>query len=197
MNPEEALADLMSIIDIGERRDLVARDIGSDRRYACVDRLSLALVLAVPFGLDRNWRRLRRYEFPESFTSASVIGILKDAGRSLAIIDHFELRMGKSRFQELVAQVEAFQDGAAKDISFQFTYDELNQIDELMAVGLGQDLGGEIFWSYDSVKTPSGAELKFIFSMLNRKQLIGCVEGPYDESDELDPEDLGLTDLDD
>jgi hypothetical protein len=105
--------------------------------------------------------------------------------------------MGKSRFQELVAQVEAFQDGAAKDISFQFTYDELNQIDELMAVGLGQDLGGEIFWSYDSVKTPSGAELKFIFSMLNRKQLIGCVEGPYDESDELDPEDLGLTDLDD
>ena len=197
MNPEEALADLMSVIDIGERRDLVARDIGSDRRYACVDRLSLALVLAVPFGLDRNWRRLRRYEFPESFTSASVIGILKDAGRSLAIIDHFELRMGKSRFQELVAQVEAFQDGAAKDISFQFTYDELDQIDELMAVGLGHDLGGEIFWSYDSVSTPSGAELKFIFSMLNRKQLIGCVEGPYDESDELDPEDLGLTDLDD
>jgi len=135
MNPEEALADLMSIIDIGERRDLVASDIGSDRRYACVDRLALALVLAVPFGLDRHWRRLRRVEVPESFTNESAVGLLKDAGRGLAIIEHFEFRMRKPRFQELSSKVDAFLNGESQDIAFQFTYDELNQIDELMAVG--------------------------------------------------------------
>jgi hypothetical protein len=31
--------------------------------------------------------------------------------------------------------------------------------------------------------------------MLSRKQLLGCVAGPYDNMDELDPEEYGLIDL--
>jgi hypothetical protein len=77
MNAEEALADLMSVIDVGARRDLVASDISLERKYACIDRLSLSLVLAIPFGKDRHWRRLRRHEFPQCFTNVNINHLLK------------------------------------------------------------------------------------------------------------------------
>lgn len=197
MNAEEALADLMSVIDVSARRDLVASDISLERKYACIDRLSLSLVLAIPFGKDRHWRRLRRHEFPQYFTNVNVNHLLKEDDRSLIIIEYFDGRMGKQRFEELRRKVEAFQSHEDVDIAFQFTFDELNQIDSLMAVELGRDLGGEVFWSYDTVKAPSGAELEFVFAMLNRNQLISCVAGPYEDADDLDPGDYGLTDLDD
>ena len=60
LQPEEALAALMSIRDVVERRVLVAEDVESDRLYSSIDRLALALVLEVPFGLDREWLRLYR-----------------------------------------------------------------------------------------------------------------------------------------
>lgn len=39
-------------------------------------------------------------------------------------------------------------------------------------------------------------ELKFVFSMLSRRELLGCVSGPYDDECDLEPDDHGLRDLD-
>lgn len=62
--PDEALAVLMSFPDVGERRDFVAEDLEDGRRLTSINRLSLALVLEVPFGRDCERRRMCRAKFP-------------------------------------------------------------------------------------------------------------------------------------
>ena len=196
LSPEEALASLMSIKDLDERRVLVADDVQSNRLYSSIDRLALALVLDVPFGLDREWLRLHRVDPPEEVTQKVAVRHLKGEAGWL-IMDHFEARMRKPRYDLLVAALDASVENESYELGFDFTFSELRELGEIVAAELGQQLGGEVYWSRDKVKTPSGAELPFVFSMLSRKQLLGCVAGPYDDHDELSPEDHGFRDMDD
>ena len=196
LQPEEALAALMSIRDVVERRVLVAEDVESDRLYSSIDRLALALVLEVPFGLDREWLRLYRVDPPEETTQEIAVRHLKgEVG--WRIMDHFEARMHKPRYVLLAAAFNTLVEGESEELGFDFTFSELNEIDDIVAAELGQELRGEVYWSRDSVETPSGTKLPFVFSMLSRKQLLGCVAGPYDDHDELSPEEHGFRDMDD
>jgi hypothetical protein len=56
----QALALLMSVPNLDERRNLVAEDVEGDRSFSAINPLSLALVLAAPFGVSREWRSLCR-----------------------------------------------------------------------------------------------------------------------------------------
>lgn len=195
LQPEEALAALMSIRDVAERRVLVADDVESDRLYSSIDRLALALVLEVPFGLDREWLRLYRVRPPEVVTQKVAVRHLK-GDEGWRIIDYLEVRMPKPRHALLTAAFDALIEGESDELGFDFTFSELREIGDIVAAELGCELGGEVYWSRDKVETPSGTELPFVFSMLSRKQLLGCVAGPYDDHDDLSPEEHGFRDMD-
>jgi hypothetical protein len=195
LSAEEALAVLMSIPDVYQRRDYVAEDLEADRRLAKIDRLSLALVLEVPFGRDRSWRRMGRMAMSEEITNQVALDYIKMEGKGWVIMEQLERVMPKYRFKVLDEAVSAYIESESKGLSFTFNEAELQEISKFLAADLGCELGGEIFWSQDQVVSPSGLELQFVFSMLSRKQLLGCVAGPYDNMDELDPEEYGLIDL--
>lgn len=193
---DEALAALMSIESLDERRQFIADDLDAGRRFSSINRLTLALVLGVPFGQDRKWLRLYRVDPPEETTQEIAVRHLKgEVG--WRIMDHFEVRMRKPRYDLLAAAFNALVEGESEELGFDFTFSELNEIDDIVAAELGQELRGEVYWSRDSVETPSGTKLPFVFSMLSRKQLLGCVAGPYDDHDELSPEEHGFRDMDD
>ena len=196
LSPEDALAVLMSIPDVEERRDYVAEDLDADRKLQRVDRLSLALVLEVPFGREKEWRRMGRKKMQEEITNESAVAYLKMDDKAWVITDHFQGRMRKQRFEQLEKAIGAFYDSESDSIEFTFTKSELDEISVVLAADLGSELGGELFWSRDEVLAPCGYELRFVFSMLSRKQLLGCIAGPYDELDDLIPGDYGLIDLD-
>ena len=196
MTPDDALAVLMSIKDVNERRDFVADDIEGERKLALINRLALALALEVPFGLDRHWRRLGGVKFPTQVTNEVAIARLKDPEEGSVLLDFFVDRMRKPRGEQLMALIQAYHERGDGEIDFTFTMAELKVLSDMLAEDLGHELGGEVFWSYDQVVSPSGLELRFVFSMLSRAQLLGCVCGPYDEEDDLEPEDHGLRELD-
>ena len=193
---DEALAALMSIERLDERRQFIADDLDAGRRFSSINRLTLALVLGVPFGQDRQWLRLYRVEPLEETTQEIAVRHLKGE-LGWRIMDHFEARMRKPRYDLLASAFNALVEGESEEIGFDFTFSELNEIDDIVAAELGQELRGEVYWSRDSVETPSGTKLPFVFSMLSRKQLLGCVAGPYDDHDELSPEEHGFRDMDD
>ena len=197
LSPEEALAVLMSFADIGERRDFVAEDLRNERRFACICRLSLALVLGVPFGQDRKWRRMCRSKFPIEVTHESAIGLLRNPETGGPILDYFWDRMRKPRVEQLKAIGMSDEGDDISGIDFAFTNSELEEINDVLVTELGVEMGGEMFWSRDQVVSPSGAELVFVFSMLSRRELLGCVCGPYDDEYDLDHKAHGLRDLDD
>ena len=196
MTPDDALAILMSIKDIDERRDFVADDIEGERKLEPINRLALALALEVPFGLDCQWRRLGRVKFPTQVTNEVAIERLKDPEDGSLLLDFFVDRMRKPRGEQLMALIQAYHERGEGEIDFTFTMAELKVLSDMLAEDLGHELGGEVFWSRDQVVSSSGVELRFIFSMLSRAQLLGCVCGPYDEEDDLEPEDHGLRELD-
>jgi hypothetical protein len=196
MSPDDALAILMSIKDVNERRDFVSDDIEGERKLEPINRLALALALEVPFGLDRHWRRLGRVKFPTQVTNEVAIARLKDPEDGSLLLDFFVDRMRKPRGEQLMALIQAYHERGEGEIDFTFTMAELKVLSDMLAEDLGHELGGEVFWSYDQVVSPSGLELRFVFSMLSRAQLLGCVCGPYDEEDDLEPEDHGLRELD-
>lgn len=193
---EEALALLMSIPYVDQRRDYVSEDLGTDRRLEQIDRLSLALVLEVPFGRDRSWRRMGRMLMSEEITNQVALDYIKVEDKGWVIMEHLERVMPKNRFKVLNEAVSAFIESESNGLSFPFNQAELQEISKALAADLGFELGGEIFWSQDQVVSPSGLELRFVFSMISRKQLLGCVAGPYDEIDELEPAKYGLMDMD-
>lgn len=193
---EEALALLMSIPDVDQRRDYVSDDLGADRRLQQIDRLSLALVLEVPFGRGKSWRRMGRMVMSEEVTNQVALDYLKVDDKGWVIMERLEKIMPKYRFKVLDEAVSAFIESESNGLAFAFNAEELMEISKALAADLGYELGGEIFWSQDQVVAPSGLELPFVFSMLSQKQLLGCVSGPYDDIDELDPEKYGLIDLD-
>lgn len=197
LSPDDALAILMSIKDIDERRDFIAEDVEGERKLESISRLSLALVLEVPFGLDRQWRRLGRVKFPTQVTNEVAIARLKDPEEGAMLLDFFVDRMRKPRGEELMALIQAYHERGEGEVDFTFTMAELKVLSDMLADDLGQELGGEVYWSRDQVVSPSGMELKFVFSMLSRRELLGCVSGPYDDECNLDPDDHGLRDLDD
>lgn len=196
LSPDDASAILMSIKDVDERRDFVADDIEGERKLEPINRLALALALEVPFGLDRHWRRLGRVKFPTQVTNEVAIARLKDPEEGSVLLDFFVDRMRKPRGEQLMALIQAYHERGDGEIDFTFTMAELKVLSDMLAEDLGHELGGEVFWSYDQVVSPSGVELRFVFSMLSRAQLLGCVCGPYDEEDDLEPEDHGLRELD-
>jgi len=196
MTPDDALAILMSIKDVDERRDFVADDIDGERRLEPINRLALALALEVPFGLDRHWRRLGRVKLPTQVTNEVAIARLKDPEDGSLLLDLFVDRMRKPRGEQLMALIQAYHERGEGEIDFTFTMAELKVLSDMLAEDLSHELGGEVFWSYDDVVSPSGVELRFVFSMLSRAQLLGCVCGPYDDEDDLVPEDHGLRELD-
>ncbi len=180
MSPDDALAILMSIKDVDERRDFVADDIEGERKLEPINRLALALALEVPFGLDRHWRRLGRVKFPTQVTNEVAIARLKAPEDSSMLLDFFVDRMSKPRGEQLMALIQAYHERGAGEIDFTFTMAELKVLSDMLAEDLGHELGGEVFWSRDQVVSPSGVELRFVFTMLSRAQLLGCVCGPYD-----------------
>jgi len=196
LSSDEALAVLMSIADVGERRDFVAEDVWNDRRLSSINRLSLALALEVPFGKDREWRRMVRTKFPIEVTQESSIGLLRNPETGGTILDYFWDRMRKPRVDQLKAIGLADEGDDISGIDFAFTSSELEEINDVLVTELGAQMGGEVFWSRDKVVSPSGAELRFVFSMLSRRQLLGCVCSPYDDEDELNPLEHGVRDLD-
>jgi len=196
LSSDEALAVLMSIADVGERRDFLAEDVWNDRRLASINRLSLALALEVPFGKDREWRRMVRTKFPIEVTQESSIGLLRNPETGGTILDYFWDRMRKPRVDQLKAIGLADEGDDISGIDFAFTSSELEEINDVLVTELGAQMGGEVFWSRDQVVSPSGAELRFVFSMLSRRQLLGCVCSPYDDEEELNPLEHGVRDLD-
>ena len=197
LTPDEALAVLMSFPEVGGRRDFVAEDLKNDRRLASISRLSLALVLEAPFGQDCEWRRMCRAKFPIEVTRESAIGLLRNPVTGGPILDYFWDRMRKPRVDQLKAIGMSDEEDDISGIDFAFTNSELEEINDVLVAELGDQMGGEIFWSRDPVVSPSGDELVFVFSMLSRTELLGCVCGPYDDEDELDHRAHGLRDLDD
>lgn len=197
LTPDEALAVLMSFPEVGGRRDFVAEDLKNDRRLASISRLSLALVLEAPFGQDCEWRRMCRAKFPIEVTRESAIGLLRNPVTGGPILDYFWDRMRKPRVDQLKAIGMSDEEDDISGIDFAFTNSELEEINDVLVTELGDQMGGEIFWSRDPVVSPSGDELVFVFSMLSRTELLGCVCGPYDDEDELDHRAHGLRDLDD
>lgn len=196
LKEEEALAVLMSIPDVNNRRDYVAEDLEGERRLASIDRLALALVLEVPFGMDRKWRRMCRVKLPVQMTNEAAVECLKSPDKGSLIIEHFDRRMPERRYNELNEAFGAFLEAESNGLAFNFTFAELREISDLLASDLGYDLGGEQSWSQDAVVSPSGVELGFLFSMLSRSQLLGCLAGPYDDLDDLDPSEYGLREMD-
>ena len=196
LSSDEALAVLMSIADVGERRDFVAEDVWNDRRLASINRLSLALALEVPFGRDRDWRRMVRMKFPIEVTQESSIGLLRNPETGGTILDYFWDRMRKPRVDQLKAIGLADEGDDISGIDFAFTNSELEEINDVLVTELGAQMGGEVFWSRDQVVSPSEVELRFVFSMLSRRHVLGCVSCPYDDEDELNPLEHGVRDLD-
>lgn len=187
---------LMSIADVGERRDFVAEDVWNDRRLASINRLSLALALEVPSGKDREWRRMVRTKFPIEVTQESSIGLLRNPETGGTILDYFWDRMRKPRVDQLKAIGLADVGDDISGIDFAFTNSELEEINDVLVTELGAQMGGEVFWSRDQVVSPSEVELRFVFSMLSRRHVLGCVSCPYDDEDELNPLEHGVRDLD-
>lgn len=105
--------------------------------------------------------------------------------------------MRKPRVDQLKAIGMSDEEDDISGIDFAFTNSELEEINDDLVTELGDQMGGEIFWSRDPVVSPSDDELVFVFSMLSRTELLGCVSGPYDDEDELDHRAHGLRDLDD
>jgi len=136
-----------------------------------------------------------RMAMSEEITNQVALDYIKMEGKGWVIMEQLERVMPKYRFKVLDEAVSAYIESESKGLSFTFNEAELQEISKFLAADLGCELGGEIFWSQDQVVSPSGLELQFVFSMLSRKQLLGCVAGPYDNMDELDPEEYGLIDL--
>ena len=187
--PEEALAALMSIKDVKERRDFVAEDLEGDRRYSKVDRLSLALVLEVQFGMDREWEKFCHVRPNIAMTNEKALQLLATDDNNWYIMEVLQGRMPKHRYVEFE---EAFFESETGTPLFTFSTAELRIIGEHYTKDLKEAIGGEVYWSRDEVEASYGTKLQFIFSMLNRKELLGCVAGPYDDLDSLSPEDYGL-----
>ena len=193
---DEALAILMSIEDMGFRRDFIAADLVAGRRFASIDRLVLALALKAPFGLDDDWMRLSRTNLPSPLNNKEALHYLQNNENAWRMLDVFEHRMPKRRFEQLQLYIDMMNDEEEPDSSFELTFAELKLVNAQMALEFGHEIRGEVFWSRDTIISPSGTRLPFTFSMLNRKQLLGCVAGPYDDEDP-EPSDFGLQILDD
>jgi hypothetical protein len=169
LSAAEALAVLMSIADVDQRRDYVAEDLEANRRLAQIDRLLLALVLEVPFGRDRSWRMVGRMAMSEEITNQVAHDDIKVEGKGWVIMEQLERVIPKYPFKVLDEAVSAFIESESKGLSFAFNEEELQEIPKVLVAELAYELGGEIFWSQDQVVSPSGLELRFVFLMLGRK----------------------------
>jgi hypothetical protein len=191
---EEALAILMSVRDLDERRQMVSDDVDEARRFALIDSLTLALVLEVPFGKSRRWRALCRRKPIASLTNSMILEQIMHGNRSDDIMWRLESVMPRFRLRVLKESLAKFHENPDETLKFDFIQKELDEAGAVIALELGQAIGGEIFWSYDTFDTQSGMPSPFVFSMINRKQLLGCVHGPYDLDSPM-PEDFDLQDI--
>lgn len=190
----QALALLMSIPDLDERRNLVAEDVELSRKFSVIDPLSLALVLAVPFGISREWRKLCRRRPVGGLTNQRIITELMTGLGDCDVMLRLKEVMPRFRFKVLSERLEAFENEPSFGLSFDFIPKEIEEAGAVLALRLGYEIGGEVFWSYDVLETKSGGLLPFVFQMISRKQLAGCVSGPFDD-DDPDPKFRGLQDL--
>ncbi len=190
----QALALLMSIPDLEERRNLVAEDVEGSRNFSAIDPLSLALVLSVPFGVSREWRKLCRRRPVGGLTNKHIIAELMTGAGECDVMWRLKEVMPRFRFKVLSERLEAFVNDPSVGLSFDFIAKELEEAGAVLALRLGHEIAGEVFWSYDVLETKSGGLLPFVFQMISRKQLAGCVSGPYDDGDP-DPKFRGLQDL--
>ncbi len=190
----QELALLMSVPDLDERRNLVAADVEGDRSFSATSPLSLALVLAVPFGVSREWRKLCRRRPVGGLTNQRIIAELMASLGDGDLMWRLKEVMPRYRFKVLSERLEAFEREPSVGLTFDFTAKEIEEAGAVIALRLGHEIGGEVFWSYDVLETKSGCTLPFIFQMISRKQLSGCVSGPYDDEDPV-PRFHGLQDL--
>jgi len=191
---EEALAILMSVRELDERRQMVSDDLDEAHRFAQIDSLTLGLVLEVPFGTSRRWRALFRRKPVGTLTNSLILEEIMKGNRSAEIMDRLESVMPRFRLRVLKESLDGFHENPDVPLKFNFIQKELDEAGAVIALELGHAIGGEVFWSYDTLDTKSGSTLPFIFSMINRTQLLGCVYGPYDLG-EPEPEDFGLQDI--
>ena len=191
---EEALAILMSVRDLDERRQMVSKDLDETHRFALIDSLTLALVLEVPFGTSRRWRALCRRKPVDTLTNALILNEIMRGNRSEDIMERLESVMPRFRLRVLKESLADFHENPDVPLKFNFIQKELDAAGAVIAFELGQTIGGEVFWSYDTLDKDSESELPFIFAMINRKQLLGCVYGPYDLGEPA-PEDFDLQDV--
>jgi hypothetical protein len=189
-----ALALLMSIPDLDERRNLVAEDVEGDRSFSAINPLSLALVLEVPFGVSREWRKLCRRRPVGGLNNKRLIDELMVGLSECDVMWRLKEVMPRFRFKVLSERLEAFENTPSASLAFDFIPKEIEEAGAVLALRLGHEIGGEVFWSYDALETKSGSVLPFVFQMISRKQLVDCVSGPYDNGDP-DPRFRGLQDL--
>jgi hypothetical protein len=190
----QALALLMSVPNLDERRNLVAEDVEGDRSFSAINPLSLALVLAAPFGVSREWRSLCRRRPVGGLTNQRIIAELMAGLGYCDVMMRLKEVMPRFRLKVLSERLEAFEKDRSVGLAFEFIPKEIEEAGAVIALRLGHEIGGEVFWSYDVLETKSGCTLPFIFQMISRKQLSGCVSGPYDDEDP-DPRFRGLQDL--
>lgn len=190
----QALALLMAVTDLEERRNMVSEDVEGIRSFSAINPLSLALVLAAPFGVSREWRKLCRRKPVGGLTNQRIVKELMTGLEANDVMWRLKEVMPMFRFKALSERLEAFEKEPSTGLSFDFIPKEIEEAGAVLALRLGHAIGGEVFWSYDVLETKSGGLLPFVFQMISRKQLAGCVAGPYDD-DDPDPKFHGLQDL--